>query len=119
MRTEVVVAGECGVLRRLVGGEVSDEPVVPASGDVAVDEEHASAVTGAQEQLAEAAVGVGVACKHLALFVRPIGKSATPEEKISCENSARACGANAVNAHGDAGVFSEGAWPARPGLHAQ
>jgi hypothetical protein len=27
-------------------------------------------------------VGVGVACKHLALFVRPSGKSATPEGKL-------------------------------------
>jgi hypothetical protein len=61
---QVVAAHQLCVLQRLVGGEVRHQPPIAPGGGVAVEHQHAAAVPGQCEDLAQAAGGVGVAGEH-------------------------------------------------------
>jgi hypothetical protein len=58
-----VLAYECGVLGRLVGGKMRHETTVAEGGGVAVNDEHASPGSGQGDHLPKASLGSDVAAQ--------------------------------------------------------
>jgi hypothetical protein len=62
---QVVTTDECGILRGLVRGEVSNEPPVAERGGVAVEHKQAPSVAWEREQLTSTTVSIQVAGKQI------------------------------------------------------